>query len=130
MTSKERRTQRVKVIQILYSIELTGNEPIDVLNETNVDEETRNLVLSIINALPRIDELIEKCLTNYTLDRLGFVDRAIIRLATYEMLNGLPKNIAINEAIEITKEFTDNGDGKAKSFNNRLLDNISKVIGD
>ena len=56
------------------------------------------------------------------------VDKAIIRLAVAEMLSGTDKKVAINEALEITKEFSDQGDHKATSFNNKLLDTISKNI--
>ena len=83
-----------------------------------------------MNAQSRIDEVISSSLTNYSLDRLSYVDRAIIRVATYEMMNGLSPSIAINEALEITKVFSDCGDGKARAFNNKLLDTISKAIGD
>ena len=63
------------------------------------------------------------------MDRLNLVDKAIIRLATAELLDGsTPRKIIINEALEITKEFSDQGDHKAVSFNNRLLDNICKSL--
>ena len=45
------------------------------------------------------------------------------------MLEGKePRQVIINEALEITKEFSDLGDHKAVSFNNRLLDNIHKTL--
>jgi N utilization substance protein B len=81
------------------------------------------------NNLEKIDEIIEKSLVNYSLSRLNKVDKAIIRLATAEMLDGkTPKKVIINEALEITKEYSDQGDHKATSFNNRLLENISKNL--
>ncbi|MDE6407714.1 MAG: hypothetical protein K2K50_03825, partial [Anaeroplasmataceae bacterium] len=67
----------------------------------------------------------------YTIDRLNLVDKAIIRLAVSEMLEGKePRQVIINEALEITKLYTDLGDHKAVSFNNRLLDNINKKLQD
>lgn len=76
-----------------------------------------------------IDEIITKSLVKYTLDRLSFVDRAIIRVATSEMLLGeTPKNIIIDEALELTKELTNIQDDSQVKFNNRLLDNIAKVV--
>ena len=44
------------------------------------------------------------------------------------LMNKLAKTIIINEALEITKLYSDLGDHKAVSFNNKLLDNISKNI--
>lgn len=81
------------------------------------------------NNLSKIDSIIGNSLINYSLNRLNLVDKAIIRLATAELIEGsLDKRIIINEALEITKEFSDQGDHKAVSFNNRLLDNICKNL--
>ena len=63
-----------------------------------------------------IDKIIEDCLTNYSIKRLNLVDKAIIELCVSEMLNGTNPKIAINEALEITKLYTDQGDKKAVSF--------------
>ena len=79
--------------------------------------------------LEKIDGIISSALHNYSLARLNLVDKAIIRLATAELLlKETDKKIIINEALEITKEYSDMGDHKATAFNNRLLDNISKII--
>ena len=76
----------------------------------------------------QIDTIISACLENYTIDRLNQVDKAIIRLATAELLAGTPKGIVINEALEITREYSDQGDNKAVRFNNKLLDKIVKKL--
>ena len=76
-----------------------------------------------------IDNIISNSLVKYTIDRLSYVDRAIIRLATYEMkfLN-LAKEVAIDEALLITREYSSLENDAQVKFNNKLLDNISKVI--
>ena len=76
----------------------------------------------------KIDNIISECLVNYTIERLNQVDKAIVRLATAELLAGTARNIVINEALEITKEYSDQGDGKAVKFNNKLLDSIANRI--
>lgn len=79
--------------------------------------------------IERINNLITKSLTNYTLDRLNSVDKAILRLATGEMLqNVTPREVVINEALELTREFSDSGDNKAVRFNNKVLDNIKNNL--
>ena len=79
--------------------------------------------------IERINNLIAKSLTNYTLDRLNSVDKAILRLATGEMLqNVTPREVVINEALELTREFSDSGDNKAVKFNNKVLDNIKNNL--
>ena len=83
----------------------------------------------VINQLEEIDQLIIENLEGWAFSRLNKVDKAILRLAVYEMLSGLaPANVVINEAIELTKDFTDMGDKKSPSFNNKLLDKIGKSL--
>lgn len=95
------------------------------------DEEILKLIENVKQKLSEIDEIIEANLTNYSLKRLSFVDRAIIRYATYEMMySDLEIKFIINEAIEITKEFTNLDDEKQHKFTNKLLDTIAKSVRD
>ena len=90
----------------------------------------QELVLGVKHNLDRIDEAIVKCLKNYTIERLSYVDRAIIRLAVYEMLETkMPASIIIDEAIEITKEYSNLDDESQSKFTNRLLDDIKEYLG-
>ena len=83
----------------------------------------------IIDHLEKIDQLLVDHLEGWSLTRLNKVDKAILRLAVYEMLAELaPIKIVINEAIELTKNFTDIGDKKSPNFNNKLLDKIGKTL--
>ena len=101
----------------------------NISGEDPISDETIELLKYVIDNLDKIDSIIKETITNYSIDRLNLVDKAIIRVATGEMLMGkLDKRIIINEALEITKLYSDQGDHKATSFNNRLLDNISKKI--
>ena len=101
----------------------------DINENKEVLEDAIGLLEFINDNLEKIDSIISDTLVNYTIERLNTVDKAIVRLATAEMLmNKIDKKIIINEALEITKLYSDTGDHKAVSFNNRLLDNISKKI--
>ncbi len=127
-----KREERVQAMQILYSADFNGIS-ISKAIEASIDGEVNNTVMYYINLvennLSKIDSIIGNSLINYSLNRLNLVDKAIIRLATAELIEGsLDKRIIINEALEITKEFSDQGDHKAVSFNNRLLDNICKNL--
>lgn len=126
-----RREARIMAMQILYTSDLnkiTIDDAVKFYDETVVEQDSLDFVNSVVNNLEKIDSIISKSLVNYTIDRLNLVDKAIIRIATSELLLGTDKRIVINEAVEITKEFTDQGDHKAASFNNRLLERISKTI--
>lgn len=125
-----KREARVKAMQILYTADFEG---IDVLNVVQSEDEVDPLAVSLAsycsNHLSQIDEILSSTLVNYTLERLNLVDKAILRLAVSEMIEGSqPIEVIINEALEITKEYSDLGDHKAVSFNNRLLDNIHKKL--
>jgi len=83
----------------------------------------------VIDSLEKIDQLIVDHLEGWSISRLNKVDKAILRLAVYEMLEKIaPQKIVINEAIELTKNFTDIGDKKSPNFNNKLLDKIGKTL--
>ena len=125
-----KRDARIKAMQILYTCDFQGLEIKDALEmEEEIDELAVTLAEFCFANLSKVDELISSTLERYTIDRLNLVDKAIIRLAVSEMLNGKePRQVIINEALEITKLFTDIGDYKAVGFNNRLLDNINKKL--
>ena len=144
-----RHACRILIVRTLYEIDLRQIENInnellfEIINFafdptkedysfTEEDENyvhVRNTIISIYNSLIKIDKVITDNLDKYTIDRLNYVDRAIIRLATYEMMyTDLAKTIIINEAIEITKEYTNLDDGMQAKFNNKLLDKIAQGI--
>ncbi len=134
---------RIQAMKVLFLADMSNisiedaikNAKSGILNDDEINENieiTENVekLLEFVNDnLAKIDELISSTLVNYSISRLNTVDKAIVRLAVAEMLEGkLDKKIIINEALEITKLYSDTGDHKAVSFNNRLLDNISKKI--
>lgn len=127
-----RRDARITAMQILYNADFMGKtieESLSMVSSDKVDTNVSFFLNIVKDNLELIDKTIVESLENYALSRLNYVDRAIIRLATAEMIEGsTPKKIIINEALEITKEFSDQGDHKAVAFNNRLLDNISKHL--
>ena len=105
--------------------EIHGSE-----NEVEYDETFYYiLVKGVLAHIEELDEMISKNLVKWTIDRLSFVDKAILRLATFEMMfTQTPKQIVINEAIDITGEYVDTEDFPAKKFNNKVLDNIKETL--
>jgi transcription antitermination protein NusB len=118
-----RREQRMRIIEILYQYDM-GMTP-ETEGETYVDE----MVQYVLKDQESIDAVIESVLENYTLKRISTVDRAILRLATYELTDTqVPAEIVIDEALRLTHIYTDLGDHKAVSFNNKVLDKLYKKI--
>jgi transcription antitermination protein NusB len=133
-----RKKEREIIVLSLYSMELSDNDAYEtvnyVLEQNNVSEPATPYILESITGInqqiEKIDEIISDNLENYHIDRLSFLDLAIIRFATYEMMNqkDVAVAIVINEAVEITKKYTDLGDNKAAAFNNSVLDKIKKSL--
>ncbi|MCR5786829.1 MAG: transcription antitermination factor NusB [Acholeplasmatales bacterium] len=125
-----RHKNRQFAIQILYTVEQNSTSLASAVEQVFSGKfEKSDEAIAFANytmlKLEEIDNLIETHLTNYHLSRLNSVDRAILRLATAEMLeNKTPDGIIINEALELTREFSDTGDNKAVRFNNSVLDAI------
>ena len=140
----KRHNGRIIAVLTLYNMDLsklTAEETLHALNDLimmEADEEypveidtlyAHKIVDGVCTNLNVVDDIISRSLVKYTIDRLSFVDRALIRVATYEMkFMELDPKVAIDEAIEITKEYSSIDNDKQVKFNNKLLDNIAKVI--
>ena len=124
MTQHEKRIQLMHLLY-QYDLSLQMEKKPSYLSEEDLSESLQG----ILDVLEDIDHIISSCLTNYRINRLSYVDRAIIRLATYEMHNlKLEPEIAINEALNLTRAYSMLDDEKQVKFSNRLLDSISKYI--
>lgn len=128
-----RTEAREKIMIILYQIDfyLKDNISFDVESVIRENVEIDNkyvddVVNGVLEHLEEIDETISKYLGNWDLDRLGKTDKAILRLATYEMIYyDTPKIVAINEAIELSKKYSDD---KIVKLINAVLDKIRDEI--
>ena len=127
INKQERRDDRISIMEKLFSYDMNNEfvflNPVD--DYSDFVTETVNFVCS---NLEKIDEVIKNSLVKYTINRLSYVDRAIVRMATAEMMMGIANAVAINEALEIVKVYSDQGDGASVRFVNKVLDNISKNI--
>lgn len=82
------------------------------------------MVDAVLSRKESIDETLASVVDNYSPERIDPVDRAILRLATYEILDAsIPPKVAINEAIELAKRF---GTTDSRRFVNGILDRIAK----
>lgn len=129
--AKTIRDSRIEAIKVIYSCHMNDTDAASVAASIIYDDEIAlKYALQTMNDIKAIDEVISNSLVGYTINRLNVVDRSIIELATYEMKNDIvAPAIAINEALEITKLYTDAGDSKEVKFNNKVLDNIKKYLG-
>ena len=127
----DRHKSRYKIMTILYQVFLYRKNKIDVNLESiikeQIEEENEYIessVKGIIDNEKVLEEKANKYLTNWTLDRLGYTDQAIIKLAIYEMLyTNTDEKICINEAIELAKQYSD--ENVVKMING-VLDKVYK----
>lgn len=95
--------------------------------ELTDDEYMRRVFFGLAEKLPEIDPLIEKYAVGWKKERISRVTTALLRVAIYEMLWAeIPCNIAINEALEISKIYDDEG---AKAFINGILNSVAEEKG-
>lgn len=123
-----RRDLRIELMNQLYQYDLyqSGEHPFIPSFEI---EDAKVIYDDLLEHIRDVDQKIEEHLFDYRLSRLNYVDRAIIRLATYEMMyTDTEKQIVINEAVELTKIYSNLDDEKQHKFTNRLLDNLAKSI--
>jgi N utilization substance protein B len=75
-----------------------------------------------------IDKLLERCATNWRVERMSLVDRNILRMGAFELLHlhDVPANVAINEAVELAKRF---GTADSRAFVNGILDRVARDAG-
>src|SRR3989344_3019914 len=109
-----RHLARSIVLQSLYEWDFWGrdNAKLPEIIERNVKEFgpgledidfVKNLVLGIIEKIPQINAIIEKCAPEWPLEQITIIDRNVLRIGIYELLWGnreeVPPKVAINEAI-------------------------------
>ena len=122
---------RKKIMTILYQISVCELGKIEYDTEDIIksvseieNEFIKDTVYGIITYKNNIDELANKYLNNWTIDRLGNTDSAILRMGIYELVyTDTPAVVAINEAIELSKLYSDDD---VRKMINAVLDKVYK----
>jgi N utilization substance protein B len=106
-----RTKARKRAVDVLYEADIRSGDRLTLLRERLADEtppvpeHTVRLVEGVAENAARIDELIDTHASNWSIDRLPDVDRAILRMATFELLwvDDVPDAVVIDEAVELAK---------------------------
>ena len=152
----ERTRDRISAVQVLYTSELTGKSPSELLDcglclvarEAPADEADAaeagafgrieegtltDYALALIHGVEanqaEVDERVEAASENWALSRMPIVDRSILRLAVFEMFHcdDVPVSVSINEAVELAKGF--GGEDDSPRFVNGVLGRIARSMG-
>lgn len=131
----KRRRGRETALKLLYALDIT-QEPADELLQASwidtvvpdtVREFSVTLVAGVMAHRDEIDTLVQEWSMNWSLERIGIIERNILRFAIYELLflTDIPPNVTINEAVEVAKRY---GTDEAPSFINGILDRIKQEV--
>ena len=140
-----RRQSREYALQALYEADLREVEPSASLHDLwaglmdgeGIDEVrppqsaevefAQRLALGVQEKRVAIDALIEQCSTNWRLTRMPLVDRNILRLCAFELMecSDIPPNVSINEAVELAKRF---GTAESRAFVNGIVDRMARQL--
>lgn len=131
-----RRAARELALKMMFQVDVGRVKVADVLAHFDPDEEigeapaesivyAHALVRGTAEHLKVIDRLLETLTEEWTYERFANVDRAILRLAVYELFHeqNVPEEVVINEAVELAKEYSTEESSK---FVNGILGNLSR----
>ena len=127
---------RARALQALYAWDLRDGEPLDrianqVWDDLAIPPDERafagRIVRTIIADGKSIDESLREVTTNWRLERLGAVERAVLRIAAAELLRGdPPPRVAIQEAVRLAERY---GSAQSARFVNGVLDALARKMG-
>ena len=126
---------RESALALLYSSDITEQNVVDIVeggcypaNDIDFAPYAEELVRGVFAERDRIDQQLAAVSENWAIDRMPVVDRAILRLAVYEMLfvDSVPISVTINEAVELAKAY--GGEDDSSRFVNGVLGRISRQL--
>lgn len=130
-----RRKAREKALQMLFQFDFHDDDAETICRNfwsaNQVGQEAREFAEELVKGTyahrEHIDSMIVSTIENWTLARLAAVDKAILRLATYELIHmdDIPPNVTINEAVELAKSY---GTEESGRFVNGVLDRIRQKL--
>jgi len=115
-----------------------GDAQVNAVVERNIEEFApgiedanfaKDLVKGVLKRQEKLDKIIEKAAPEWPIDQIAFVDRNILRIGLYELIfgnkNEVPSKVAINESIELAKNFGGDSSGR---FVNGVLGTVYREM--
>jgi N utilization substance protein B len=127
---------RARVLQALYAWDLRGKDNLarvaeQMWDDLRVPADERALaeplVRTVVASGPALDEELVEVTTNWRLERLGAVERSVLRLASAELRRGeTPPRVVIQEAVHLAERY---GSARSAKFVNGVLDALARRMG-
>jgi len=128
-----RRRARERAVQFLFGLDFTQYDWTAAVDDFWAANPSRpgvrrygtKLIQGVMANIETLNNAIADALANWSPERVGYVERNVLRVALYEMryAEDVPDNVAINEAIEIAKRY---GGDDAPRFVNGILDRLKE----
>jgi N utilization substance protein B len=129
MKGTGRREARERALELLYEAEVKGSPGTSVLDGLPIAPD--GFAVEIINGVDehraRIDELIGRFAEGWKLERMPALDRAVLRMATFELIGrpDVPTGVVLSEAVDLASEYSTDESGR---FVNGLLARIADEV--
>jgi len=127
---------RVRALQLLYAWDLSGRPPLDAVvgrveemygGEAGECARGADLAAKAIAGLPDFDRRVARAAEHWRLERVGAIERNVLRLALAELVEGAtPPRVVVDEAIKLAQWFAG---AKAPAFVNGVLDAVARDLG-
>jgi N utilization substance protein B len=125
---KSRTRARSLALQVLYEVDIANHPPADIyrlrLEDSPLADEiadfARQIIFGVLPLTGTLDQIIARYAPEWPLDQIAAIDRNILRMALWEfaVYQDTPIKVAINEAVELAKQF---GSDSAPRFINGVL---------
>lgn len=129
-----RHLSRIVVVQALFEWDFRDQENLDAIVERGIENYKEvdkdfiyDAIKGIVHDVKKIDDSIIKVAPDWPIDQVSNIDKAILRLAIFELLfakNPVPPKVAINEAVELGKAF---GSENSPKFINGVLGTLYRT---
>ena len=132
------RRGRVLALQVLFELDLTSHDwrvsldahAEEVRASAAVESFAASRIEGVVDNRAELDDMVRRHAPMWPVEQLSAVDRNVLRMALFELRQGssTPPKVAINEAVELAKEF--GGEGSARFVNGVLgasLDELTKI---
>ena len=127
----KRSELREKIMVILYQLDIYKEQKIDIEVENvirenlDIDNEfVKDIVFGVVTYQEQLDDLANKYMKDWTIDRIDKSGAAILRMSIYELkYTDTPEVVVINEAIELAKKYSDED---VRKIINAVLDKMIK----
>jgi N utilization substance protein B len=127
---------RARVLQALYAWDMRDDQPLDRVAATIWDDLAipplerdfaGKLIRVVIAREKELERLIEDVTTNWRIERIGAIERSVLRLAAAELSAGeTPPRVVIQEAVRLAERY---GSPQSAKFVNGIVDAIARKLG-